>query len=71
MISKHELEYMLENTDGFGAGTARKMIRGHRFWTAGDEMSIVKPSENEFLVRPQIRNTRSKCEWRYDLKTRA
>ena len=70
MILRHEIKYMLENTDGFNVGTARKMVRGHRFWTAGDEMSIVKSSESEFLVQPQIRNRGSKCEWRYDCQTR-
>jgi len=70
MIKNHELLYMLGNTDGFGAGESRKVIQGHRFWTAPgkgeDIISIVKTSESDFLTEPRIRNVQSKCEWRYD-----
>lgn len=71
MIQHHEVEYALNNTDGFGAGESRKTIRGYQFWTFGEtSMTIAKTIDNsKFLSEPKIRNARSKCEWRYNIKT--
>lgn len=69
MIQQHELKYALENTDGFGSGESRKVIRGYQFWTFGDLVMTIKKTIDtpEFLVEPKIKSPRSKCEWRYDL----
>ena len=70
MIQHHEVEYALNNTDGFGAGESRKAIRGYQFWTFEEtSMTITKTVDNsKFLSDPKIKSERSNCEWRYDLK---
>ena len=70
MIRKYEIEYALNNTDGFGAGESRKAIRGYQFWTFGEtSMTITKKvDDSKFLSDPKIKGKNLNCEWRYDLK---